>query len=146
MSVLGMTLNYLMVMRQSWNTLLLPLLSGPFWSGSICLDPIYSIIYYTWNHLTVCKQMSSGLTRDFQGTTMTPPIGCLITLYDPEYVETWRRCFETLAKVKKLRPTKRKGTKWNYWYVPSKSLVRSNPESLNNGLPKKSRRADFQRN
>ena len=31
------------------------------------------------------------------------PIGCLTTLNDAEYVETWIRCIEALARVKKLR-------------------------------------------
>ena len=41
---------------------------------------------------------------------------------------------------------KRRGTKWNYWHVPRNSWVQSSPENLNDGLPKKSRRADYQRN
>ena len=44
-----------------------------------------------------------GLTHDFQGTTVTSPIGRLLPLDDTEYVETWIRCFEALARVKKLR-------------------------------------------
>ena len=46
-------------------------------------------------------EKSRGLIRDFQGTTMASPIRCLTTLSDPEYVETWIRCFEALARVKK---------------------------------------------
>ena len=42
------------------------------------------------------------------------------------------------------RQTKRRGE--NYWHVPRSSWVRSNSESFNDGLPKTSRRADFQRN
>ena len=34
---------------------------------------------------------------------MASLIGCLTTLNDPEYVEIWIRCFEALARVKKLR-------------------------------------------
>ena len=34
---------------------------------------------------------------------MALPIGCLNILDDPEYVETWIRCFEVLARVKKLK-------------------------------------------
>ena len=77
---------------------------------------------------------------------MVSSIGCLTTLDDSENVETWIRCFEALARVKKLRETKRRGAKWNYGHVPRNISVRSNPESFNDGLPKKSRRADFQRN
>ena len=44
------------------------------------------------------------------------------------------------------RQTKRRWAKWNYWHVPRNSWERNNPESFNDGLPKKSRRADFQRN
>ena len=44
------------------------------------------------------------------------------------------------------RPTKRRGRRWNYWHVPRNSWVRSNPESFDDGLPKKYRRTDFQRN
>ena len=49
------------------------------------------------------KIKSRGLTRDFQNTTIPSPIGCLTTLDDPEYVKSWIRCFEALARVKKLR-------------------------------------------
>ena len=48
-------------------------------------------------------EKSQGLTHNIQGTTMALPIGCLTTLNNPEYVETWIRCFEALARVKKLR-------------------------------------------
>ena len=77
---------------------------------------------------------------------MVSPIGCLTTLDDPEYVEIWIRCFEALAKVKKLRDRWNEGgAKWNYWHVPRNSRVRNNPESFNDHLPMKSR-TDFHRN
>ena len=52
---------------------------------------------------------SQDLIRDFQGTTMVSPMRCLTTHHDPENVETWIRCFEALARVKKLRDRRSKG-------------------------------------
>ena len=40
---------------------------------------------------------------------MVSPIGCLTTLNNTEYVETWIRCFEVLARVKKLRDRQSEG-------------------------------------
>ena len=40
---------------------------------------------------------------------MASPIGCLTTLDDPEYVESWIRCSEALARAKKLRDRRSKG-------------------------------------
>ena len=57
---------------------------------------------------TLGTEKSQGLTHDFPGTTMASPIGCLTTLDDPEYVEAWIRCFEALARVKKLRDKRSK--------------------------------------
>ena len=54
-------------------------------------------------------EKSRGLTRDFQGITMASPIGCLTTLNNPEYVETWIRCFEALVRVKKLSDRRSEG-------------------------------------
>ena len=48
-------------------------------------------------------EKSQGLTCDFQSTKMVLPIRCLTILNNPEFVETWIRCFEALATVKKLR-------------------------------------------
>ena len=67
--VLDMILNNLMVQLYSWNFRECEL---PFYchysqlqSGGICSDPIYGpieiLVYNTWNYLTVCNQMSSGL-------------------------------------------------------------------------------------
>ena len=39
---------------------------------------------------------------------MASPIGSLTTLDDPEYVETWIRCFDALAREKKLRDRRSK--------------------------------------
>ena len=44
--------------------------------------------------------------RDFQGTTMASPIGCLTTLDYPKYVET---CFEALDRATKLRDRRSEG-------------------------------------
>ena len=40
---------------------------------------------------------------------MASPIGCLTSLDDPKYVETWIRCFDALARVKKLRDRRSEG-------------------------------------
>ena len=40
---------------------------------------------------------------------MASLIGCLTTLDDPEYVETWIRCFKALARVKKQTDRRSEG-------------------------------------
>ena len=40
---------------------------------------------------------------------MAFPTGCLTTLDDPEYVETWIICFEARARVKKLKDWRSEG-------------------------------------
>lgn len=40
---------------------------------------------------------------------MVSPISYLTTMKDPEYVETWLKCFTVLARVKKLKGTKSSG-------------------------------------
>ena len=67
----------------------------------------------TLKQLEQISELGTGkslvLIRDFQGTTVDSPIGCLTTLDDIEYFETWVRCFEALAGVKKLRDRRSKG-------------------------------------
>ena len=43
---------------------------------------------------------------------MVLPIRCLTTLDNLEYVETWIRCFEVLARVKKLRDRQSEGEQY----------------------------------
>lgn len=39
------------------------------------------------------------------------PIGYLSTMEDPEYVETWIRCFEASVRIKNLKDTNGRGGK-----------------------------------
>ena len=77
---------------------------------------------------------------------MVSLIGYLKTLDNPEYVETWIRCFEALARVKKLRDSQSEGeqNEINDMFLATAGCKAI--QNLNDGLPKKSRRADFQRN
>ena len=77
---------------------------------------------------------------------MASPIGCLTTLDDLEYVETGIRCFEALVRVKKLR-NRRSQVEQNE--ITDMFIATAGCEAIhnsNNGLPKKSTRAEFQRN
>ena len=55
------------------------------------------------------KKKPRSLICDLQCTTMASLIGCLTTLDDPEYLETWIRCFEALVKVNKQRDRRSEG-------------------------------------
>ena len=75
---------------------------------------------------------------------MASQIGCLTTLDDPEYVETWIRCFESLARMKKLRDRQNEGEQ-----ITDVFLATAGCEAIQKvstiAYPQKSRRADFQK-
>ena len=91
-------------------------------------------------------EKSRALTRDFQGTTMALPKGCLTTLDEPKYVETWIRCFEALARVKKLRDRRGKGEQNEITDMFLATAGSETIQKVSTMTYPRNLRADFQRN
>ena len=53
--------------------------------------------------------ISNWLVLTLYITTMALPIGCQLSLEDPDFVDTWLQCFAVSTRTKNLKDNKEKG-------------------------------------
>ena len=77
---------------------------------------------------------------------MASPIGYQLSHKDPNFVDTWLRCFAAIARIKKLKDDKEKRGENEIMDLFGYCWMRGDDESLHQGVSHKPGRPDFWKN